>query len=226
MVVTEGFVLKWWRVFGFVGLSLSLSAAAGPELMNAGTKAEREHAATLGNLRNTCWNAAEPPRTSHELHCCSVFNQLSPLTLALSIHLCAWHDICIAKPQIWCVRFLVQRLDQGVWEQPASERSVFENDFQISRAAYDQILPQNTKKKKCSRRARRVRQIILLRHVGFSPEAPCWLTSSCVHHMPFTASCSLRCGSELPRVSALTSWREVEEPCRVAEANDELHREW
>lgn len=28
------------------------------------------------------------------------------------------------------------------------------------------------------------------------------------------------------RVSALTYWREPEESCRVAEANDELHREW
>lgn len=73
--------------FGFVGLSLSLWAAAGPKLMNAGTRANREHAATPGNLRNTCWNTAEPPRTSHELHCCSVFNQLSQLSFALSIHL-------------------------------------------------------------------------------------------------------------------------------------------
>lgn len=50
---------------------------------------------------------------------------------------------------------------------------MFENNFQISGAAYEQILQKNTKKKKMSRLARRVRQIILLRHVGFSPEAPC-----------------------------------------------------
>lgn len=60
---------------------------------------------------------------------------------------------------------------------------------------------------------------------GCLPEGPGWLTSSCIHHVPFTACCSLRCGSELP-VYRQTYWRELEEPCRAAEANDELHCEW
>lgn len=147
-------------------------------------------------------------------HGCSVSTRLSELTLAVLMNLYTWHSICITKWQIWLQCSFTRREKKTTNGLSEAYKVIIKSDYQISGEACEQLST-----------AQNIKGTCVTTFFFFCALLNFYLRLSCT---PRAFYCLLQPPVWLraARVSALTYWREPEESCWAAEANDELYCEW